>query len=90
MKRLMRKYHRSLSLLITMPLFLTIVTGMLVTIIKELTIGVEFPIPLLLKIHTGEIFHLQSIYPFLNGVGLIELLTKTKFFRLFVINFYHR
>jgi hypothetical protein len=27
-----------------------------------------------LKIHTGEIFHLQAIYPILNGLGMIGLL----------------
>ncbi|MDP5017784.1 MAG: peptidase, partial [Dolichospermum sp.] len=29
---------------------------------------------LMLEIHTGEIFHLQAIYPILNGFGLIGLL----------------
>jgi hypothetical protein len=30
--------------------------------------------PLLLNIHTGEIFNLQAIYPILNGLGMIGLL----------------
>ncbi len=29
---------------------------------------------LLIKLHTGEILHLQGIYPILNGIGLIGLL----------------
>ena len=28
----------------------------------------------MLKIHTGEILHLEAIYPILNGLGLIGLL----------------
>ncbi|MCY7368487.1 MAG: hypothetical protein LH474_10085 [Chamaesiphon sp.] len=29
---------------------------------------------LLLAIHTGEIFHLEAIYPMLNGLGTLGLL----------------
>ena len=29
---------------------------------------------LILKLHTGEIFHLQGFYPILNGLGLLGLL----------------
>jgi hypothetical protein len=47
---------------------------MLATIAQEWPFGVNLPTRLLLKIHTGEIFHLQGIYPILNGLGLIVLL----------------
>jgi hypothetical protein len=74
MKKAFRKYHRALSLVISLPILLTIVTGMLATIGQEWSLGIEFPNQLLLKIHTGEILHLQAIYPILNGLGLLALL----------------
>jgi hypothetical protein len=74
MKKSFRKYHRLLAIIIALPLTLTVVTGMLATIVREWPINTEISARLLLKIHTGEIFHLQAIYPILNGLGMIGLL----------------
>ncbi len=74
MKRLARKYHRIVAPIIALPLALTVLTGMLATIIQEWSINTGLTSSLILSIHTGEIFHLQAIYPILNGLGLIVLL----------------
>ncbi len=74
MKKLFRKYHRILAIIITLPLTLTVLTGMLTTVVKEWPINTEISARLLLKIHTGEIFNLQASYPILNGLGMIGLL----------------
>lgn len=74
MKRLFRKYHRTLSIIIALPLALTVLTGMAVTAIGEWGLNLGVSRRLLLGIHTGEIVHLQGIYPILNGLGLIGLL----------------
>ncbi len=74
MKKAFRKYHRILAIIIALPITLTVLTGMLTTIVREWPINTEISSRLLLKIHTGEIFHLQAIYPILNGLGLIGLL----------------
>jgi uncharacterized membrane protein len=74
MKRSFRKYHRILGIIICLPLLLTIVTGMLTTIVREWSVNTGLSSSLLIDIHTGEIFHLQAIYPILNGLGLIGLL----------------
>ncbi|KOP22634.1 peptidase [Hapalosiphon sp. MRB220] len=73
MKRLFRKYHRTLAIIIALPLVLTALTGMLATIIREWPIDTGLTSGLILSIHTGEIFHLQAIYPMLNGLGIIGL-----------------
>lgn len=74
MNRLFRKYHRWLALIILLPLFLTVVTGMLTTIAQEWPVNIGLTPNLLLKIHTGEIFGLQAIYPVLDGIGVIGLM----------------
>jgi multidrug transporter EmrE-like cation transporter len=74
MKRAFRKYHRTIGIIICLPLILTVLTGMLTTIVKEWPINTGLSSNLLLKIHTGEILHLEVIYPILNGLGLIGLL----------------
>ncbi len=74
MKRLFRKYHRWLALVILLPLTLTVITGMLTTISQEWPINIGLGANFLLKLHTGEIFGLQAIYPILNGMGVIGLL----------------
>ncbi|BAZ69035.1 MAG: peptidase [Pelatocladus maniniholoensis HA4357-MV3] len=73
MKRLFRKYHRTLALIIALPLILTALTGMLATVVREWPIDTGFSSGFILSIHTGEIFHLQAIYPMLNGLGIIGL-----------------
>ena len=74
MKKAFRKYHRILAIIIALPIILTVLTGMSTTIVREWPINTEISSRLLLKIHTGEIFHLQAIYPILNGLGMIGLL----------------
>ncbi|MUG91278.1 peptidase [Scytonema sp. UIC 10036] len=74
MKRAFRKYHRTIGIIICLPLILTVLTGMLTTIVKEWPVYTGISSNLLLKIHTGEILHLEAIYPILNGLGLIGLL----------------
>ncbi|AVH71221.1 hypothetical protein NLP_2554 [Nostoc sp. 'Lobaria pulmonaria (5183) cyanobiont'] len=74
MKRSFRKYHRTIGIIICLPLILTVLTGMLTTIVKEWPISTGISSSLLLRIHTGEIFHLEAVYPIFNGLGLIGLL----------------
>ena len=74
MKRAFRKYHRTLALIVSLPLALTVLTGMAATVVREWPISTGLSSNLLLRIHTGEVFHLQAIYPILNGLGLIGLL----------------
>jgi hypothetical protein len=85
MQRTFRKYHRFLAPIIMLPLALTVLTGMLVTMNQEWPLGTGIPSSLLLKIHTGEIFGLGGIYPMLNGLGMLGLavtgITMTGLFR---------
>lgn len=74
MKRLFRKYHRTLSIIIALPLALTVLTGMAATMVGEWGMSLGLSRSLLLSIHTGELVHLQGIYPILNGLGLLGLL----------------
>ncbi len=74
MKRAFRKYHRILAIIISLPLTVTILTGMIATVLREWFVIPAIPSSLILSIHTGEIVHLQAIYPILNGLGLIGLL----------------
>lgn len=74
MNRLFRKYHRWLALIVLLPLTLTVITGMLATVSQEWPINIGLASNFLLKLHTGEIFGLQAIYPIFNGVGVIGLL----------------
>lgn len=74
MNRVLRKYHRSLALLLCLPLALTVVTGMATTLVGEWSLGFGLSRRFLLKLHTGELWHLQAVYPLLNGLGLMGLL----------------
>jgi hypothetical protein len=74
MKKAFRKYHRIIGIIVCLPLLSTVLTGMLATIGREWPVNIGISSRLMLKIHTGEIFHLQAIYPILNGLGLIGLL----------------
>ncbi|BAY64685.1 hypothetical protein NIES22_47850 [Calothrix brevissima NIES-22] len=74
MKRSFRKYHRTLGIILSLPLVLTVITGMLTTFVREWSISIGVPASFLLSIHTGEIFHLEGIYPILNGIGFFGLL----------------
>jgi Protein of unknown function (DUF3153) len=74
LKRSFRKYHRRLAPIIFLPLALTTLTGMATTTTAEWKWNLGISRSLLLEIHTGEIFHLQGIYPILNGLGVVGLL----------------
>ncbi|MBD2093376.1 peptidase [Microcoleus sp. FACHB-1515] len=74
MNRAFRKYHRILAIVLALPLALTVLTGMAYTISREWFINLGIPSNLLLKIHSGEIFGLEAIYPVLDGLGLIGLI----------------
>jgi len=74
MKRAFRKYHRAIALITAIPIFLTVLTGMAATFIREWGLNFGLSASWLIKLHTGEVFHLEAIYPILNGVGLIGLL----------------
>ncbi len=74
MKRAFRKYHRTLGLIVCLPLALTILSGMAITMVSEWQLDIGLTHSLLYKLHTGEIFHLQKIYPLLNGLGCLGLL----------------
>ncbi len=74
LRKAFRKYHRVLASIIFLPLILTTLTGMATTMTAEWHWNLGIPRGLLLEIHTGEIFHLQAIYPMLNGLGTLGLL----------------
>ena len=75
MKRTFRKYHRILAPIICLPLALTVLTGMLTTVVGEWQVGSGvISRSFLLSLHTGEIFGLAAIYPILNGLGLLAML----------------
>jgi hypothetical protein len=72
--RIFRKYHRTLAVILFLPIALTLLTGLAVTLVAEWSLNLGISRTLLLKIHTGEIFGLAAIYPILNGLGLLGLL----------------
>ncbi len=73
MLKAFRKYHRTIASIVLVPLTLTVLSGLLVTLAEEWHIpGLRRGF--LLDVHTGEIFHLEKIYPILNGLGLAALL----------------
>jgi uncharacterized membrane-anchored protein YitT (DUF2179 family) len=74
MKRAFRKYHRALSIIVALPLILTTITGMLVTMVAEWKLNLGISRSFTLSLHTGELFHLEGIYPILNGLGLAIML----------------
>jgi hypothetical protein len=74
MKRNFRKYHRFIAPILFLPLALTVLTGMAATMVGEWSLNFGVSRQLLLGLHSGEIFHLEAIYPMLNGLGLIGLL----------------
>lgn len=84
MLRSLRKYHRQIAIILCLPLFLTVLSGMGYTIFDE-WLHIDSAGEFLLKLHTLELLHLEKIYPILNGLGLIGLLitgaTMTGLFR---------
>lgn len=73
MNRIFRRYHRIIAIALFLPLLLTVVTGIVVTILDQWLRQEELA-GFVLRLHTLEIFHLQGIYPLLNGLGLLGLL----------------
>ncbi|MEH1965827.1 peptidase [Nostoc sp.] len=73
MTRMFRRYHRQIAIVLCLPLFLTVLTGMSFTISHEWLHQDELG-EFLLRLHTLEILHLEKIYPLLNGLGLVGLL----------------
>jgi hypothetical protein len=74
MVRVFRKYHRWLSLVLALPLFLTLITGIVATLVSEWSLDIGISRSVLMGIHTGEIVGLQKFYPILDGVGLLGLI----------------
>jgi hypothetical protein len=71
-KKTLRTIHRKLAPIMLLPLSLTVITGVIFQAIEVLELDVKKG--LLMEIHTGEIFHLEKVYPFLNGLGVIVLI----------------
>lgn len=84
MIRAFRKYHRLLVLIACLPLLLTVISGVGYTLFEEWFEQEEIA-EFMLQLHTFELFHLEKIYPLLNGLGLVGLLitgiTMTSLFR---------
>ncbi len=74
MNRLFRQYHRKIAIVLCLPLLLTVLTGMGYTMVGEWSMNLGLSRSQMMKLHTGELFRLQGIYPILNGIGLIGLL----------------
>lgn len=74
MKRVFRKYHRTLSIIVALPLLLTTLTGILVTMVAEWKLNLGVSRSFILSLHSGELFHLEGVYPILNGLGLVIML----------------
>lgn len=72
-KKAFRKYHRSLAIILCLPLILTTLTGMGYIIFDE-WFGMDDIAHFLMEIHTFEFLGLEKVYPVLNGLGLIGLL----------------
>ncbi len=73
MNRTLRRYHRWIAIAVCLPLLLTVLSGLLATLSGEWLHNGQVT-GLLMRVHTGKIFHLQKIYPLLNGLGLIGLI----------------
>jgi hypothetical protein len=72
MNRLFRKYHRWLAIICSLPLLLTVITGMLFPIAK--VFHQRQLAGFLIHLHTLESFGLDSFFPVINGIGLLGLL----------------
>lgn len=73
LNRAFRKYHRAIAIAASLPLILTVLTGLGYTIFDE-WFELEGAGTFLLSLHSMSILHLEGIYPLLNGLGLIGLL----------------
>jgi hypothetical protein len=84
MLKTFRKYHRQIAIMVSLPLILTVITGMGYSIFAEYLGMKEFG-HFLLELHSLELLHLEKVFPLLNGLGLIGLLvtglTMTNLFK---------
>jgi hypothetical protein len=71
-KNTFRKYHRQIATLFCLPIFLTALTGISITIAEKWVHQPEL-VAVLTSIHTFKIFKLDAILPALNGLALIGL-----------------
>ncbi|AFY93054.1 hypothetical protein [Chamaesiphon minutus] len=67
-----RKFHRAIALIMLLPLLLTAITGSIYQITDLSGNDVKW----ILELHKGNIgsLKLETIYPFLNALGLLALL----------------
>jgi hypothetical protein len=72
MNRLFRKYHRWLAITCSLPLLLTVITGMTFPIAK--VFHQRQLAHFLIELHTMEILRLDGWFPIINGLGLLGLL----------------
>jgi hypothetical protein len=72
MKNTFRKYHRLIAPIFCIPLFLTALTGLSITIAEEWLHQEEIA-AFLLTVHTFQLFKLDAILPVFNGLGLMGL-----------------
>jgi hypothetical protein len=81
--RLFRKYHRWLAIVFALPLLTTILTGITFPIAKAFQ--QRQLAGFLIHVHTLEIVGLDTIFPIINGIGLLGLLVTglymTRLFR---------
>jgi len=68
-----RKFHRQLALIVTLPLLLTIITGIAFPIVEK-WLGNKKLAEVIIDLHSGKTFGLASIYPVVNGLGLAVML----------------
>jgi len=69
---LFRKYHRQLSILTLLPVFLITVTGIAIPVSESLKI--EGLSEFMTKLHSGALFGSDLVYSVLVGLGLLGLL----------------
>ena len=69
----LRRLHRALAPLMCIPLVLTVTSGMLFQMAATNGQGDQFI--WLLDLHRGKFgrFNLETVYPYLNGLGLLTL-----------------
>jgi glycogen synthase len=73
MRLVFRKYHRLIALTMCLPLIITAVTGIAMTVADEWLHQAEL-VGFLLKIHTFQFLGLSTILPIFNGLGLLSLI----------------
>jgi uncharacterized iron-regulated membrane protein len=75
MNRVFRRYHRKLAFIMCLPLTLTAIAGIAYPILSDWLVQKDLA-EFVLRIHAGDFLGLASIYPILNGLGLVGLLVS--------------